>query len=126
MSAELVGPLPTITFQAGYMQPRIKQAYDVPRDTCDPRYSACTDHHPACDCREAEHAEEMAEHRGEWKRLRETAARAMSGHQVKYPFGLSRGQRATFPLCLCTGCVIHREVDLLSLSSIDFRTGRVR
>lgn len=58
MTADLVGPLPTITFR-DYS----KQAYTPPRDTMDPRYNACTDHHPGCDCREAAFAEELNEHK---------------------------------------------------------------
>jgi hypothetical protein len=54
----IVGPLPTITFRDG-----ARQAYSPPRDTCDNRYAACTDHHPACDCREALFAEDRQEHR---------------------------------------------------------------
>lgn len=39
--------------------------YRPPRSTMDPRFLACTQHRVACDCREAEHAEEVAELRSE-------------------------------------------------------------
>lgn len=35
--------------------------YRVPANTCDPRWDACRVHHPACDCREAEQAENLNE-----------------------------------------------------------------
>ena len=54
----LVGPLPTIRFHDG-----TKLAYDIPKDTLDKRYAACCEHHPACDCREAEMSEDRGEHR---------------------------------------------------------------
>ena len=64
----LVGPLPAVRFHDG-----TRLAYTPPRDTCDPRYVACTEHHVACDCREAEFAEQLAEFRN---RLREIEAAA--------------------------------------------------
>lgn len=58
MSAALVGPLPVIRFADGS-----RIAYEPPKNTCDNRYAACRDHHPACDCREALFAEDRQEHR---------------------------------------------------------------
>ncbi|KPM55803.1 hypothetical protein ACG83_11060 [Frankia sp. R43] len=51
---------PTIRFKPGTSQAGAT-GYDVPKSTLDPRYAACSDHHVACDCREAEHAETVAE-----------------------------------------------------------------
>ncbi|WP_018504273.1 hypothetical protein [Parafrankia discariae] len=52
-------------------QVRIDDGYRPPRDTCDPRWGACTEHRPGCDCREAEHAEYVAELLSELRHLRE-------------------------------------------------------
>lgn len=71
----LVGPLPRITFRDGS-----KQVYDIPPNTCDPRYSACSDRHPACDCREAH----MAEDRGEFKYAMDDA-RTVIAHLLDAP-----------------------------------------
>lgn len=51
---------PTVRFKPGTDQAGAT-GYDIPKNTLDPRYAACTDHHVACDCREAEHAELVAE-----------------------------------------------------------------
>lgn len=130
---ELVGPLPTITFIGGCApldyasQTRI--AYQSPRDTCDPRSVACTEHHPACDCREACFAEDRQEERGRWNDLHRTAWRALAGHQAEYPMDLNGAERHLYDLlCLCSGCVIYREGfhDLLPFRAVDWATGRVR
>jgi len=101
-------------------------AYRVPRDTMDPRYAACTDHHVACDCREAELAEERQELRYALRELESAARRALAGHQVQPPLGLDDVERRRYPLCLCSGCVIHRESSLLPFDAVDWETGRVR
>lgn len=72
MTTALVGPLPTIRFHDG-----TKIAYTVPRDSMDPRYVACTNHHPACDCREAERAEDVGEHRAAMDDARQIIAHLM-------------------------------------------------
>jgi hypothetical protein len=123
---ELVGPLRTITFQSGSRH-SVRQAYDTPRDTMDRRYRLCTDHHPACDCREAELAEQLGEYRAEETQMRRAAARLLVGHRVhdygddccQFAQGLSReevGEETWWryisgdgPLaCQCTGCQIVR------------------
>lgn len=134
MSAEVV-PLrqPVVTFGGGPHRfeadmvgaPRFAVAYRVPASTCDPRYAECTDHHVACDCREAEQAENLAELRAALKEIRSAAQRALAGHLVQPPAGLTDWERRTTPLCLCSGCVIARECPDLLLS-IDWQTGRVR
>lgn len=127
MTAELVGPLPTITFYGAGR--RVRQGYDVPRNTCDLRARLCTDHHPACDCREAELAEQLSEHRAEWRELQAITRSALANHQIDYPRSV-RGELDQLrfgPLCLCTGCVIVRESHhtALNWADIDWRTGRV-
>lgn len=121
-SVALVGPVPTITFQPGSRAER--RAYEVPCDTMDPRYAACTEHHPACDCREAELAEQLGEYRHEQLSMRRMAARLLIGHRL-HDFGdLFAGRRTRDengdelwwhyisgdgPLaCQCTGCQLAR------------------
>lgn len=83
---QLVGPVSSVTFSGGpYLGPnawgaRPKVAYVPPRDTCDPRARACTDHHVACDCREAEWAEEAAESRYERKATQAAFDTILDGH----------------------------------------------
>jgi hypothetical protein len=106
--------------------PRYSVAYDVPRNTMDARYRACTDHRVACDCREAELSEQLEEHRLEWKAVRDAARRALAGHQVEPPDGLKPWEERHYPVCLCSGCVIQRATgNLLNWSDVDHRTGRV-
>lgn len=136
MSTDLVHRRPpVVTFSGGPDRfgadmvgaPRFAVAYDVPKNTMDPRYRACTDHRVACDCREAELAEQLGEHRLEWKAVRDAARSALAGHQVEPPGGLTEVERRYFAVCLCSGCVIHRATgNLLSWSDVDYRTGRVK
>ena len=86
----------TVTFHDGQ-----KLAAELPRDTLDPRYKLCTDHRFACDCREAELAEDRAEWRGEFETAREVFNRVLAGHRT---FADSPAD-----VCKCTGCEIARE-----------------
>ncbi|WP_328339481.1 hypothetical protein [Micromonospora sp. NBC_00421] len=80
----------------GYVQFRdgSRIPYPVPPNTFDPRYIACTQHRVACDCREAELAEDRADLNAELKSLREVFRRVLGDH----PNG-----------CMCTGCQVFRE-----------------
>lgn len=127
-STALVGPLPTITFGGGPGDffHRARQAYDVPRDTRDPRYPVCVEHHPACDCREAELAEEIGELRMVIKQLEDAVRTVLAGHRVidwDQPWHETRRGRGGLA-CQCTGCQIARRVDL-SLSWITDDNGVV-
>jgi hypothetical protein len=104
MSAELVGPVPVITFADGTRQP-----YDVPRNTLDIRYAACTDHHPACDCREALQAENLSEYRGDAKAVEAAFAAELQDHAT-WPTWYSGDPDAQFQVCQCSGCRIARRV----------------
>lgn len=102
MTAALVGPLRTgvIHFQRGIRRANGGVvAYDPPVNTLDPRYIACTDHHVACDCREAEFSEERNEWRMERASLRSAIDRILDDHPTD----------ADEP-CMCTGCQIARAV----------------
>lgn len=83
----LVGPVPSVSFYGGpdRYRPGIdapKIGYVIPTSTRDPRFAACTEHHVACDCREAELAEEIAEFRTEYRRLRDLVYSAVEGHRT--------------------------------------------
>ena len=69
--------------------------YIVPADPRDERYSRCTDHHPACDCREALHNEDFREIAMERERFIRKARAILAGHPIDE--------------CMCTGCQIARE-----------------
>lgn len=79
--------------------------YIVPRDTMSPRYVACTDHHVACDCREAILSENERELRFELRDWTDAANDVLAGHPTRIwlpgvdePAG-----------CACTGCEITRR-----------------
>jgi hypothetical protein len=106
VTAELVGPLPTIGFYDG-----TRQAYDVPKDTMDPRFKACTYHHPACDCREAELSEQILELRGELRGIADAARKVLAGHPIWVYEDGPNGEREVG--CMCTGCQIVRAASVL-------------
>lgn len=114
-STALVGPLPTVAFRGGPdafgWPPNLnppKVAYVPPRNTLDPRYAACTEHRVACDCREAEHAEEMGEWRAERRELQQAFDEALAGHPT-YQWSPDGN---TMTGCMCTGCQIARAVHI--------------
>lgn len=102
MSAELVGPLRRVWFNEGY-RPRY---YDLPRNTLDLRYTACADHHPACDCREASIAEEFDERLAEFTEIYNAVLDAIKGHQT---YAWKDGERDKFAECKCPACGIARK-----------------
>jgi hypothetical protein len=104
---EIVGPVSTVRFHDG-----TRLAYDVPRDTMDPRYRPCADHRVACDCREAEMAEQIAELRSELKAARDAARRVLEGHPTYAYENGPNGERKIG--CACTGCVIARSAHLVA------------
>lgn len=96
------GPRPTDRPRRIF-EPTAVAFYTPPRDTCDPRYEACTHHHVACDCREAEFAEHRKEMSGEWKRLNEAMDRILAEHPT-------HTWDDEMQPCQCTGCQIAREI----------------
>lgn len=107
MSA-LVGPLARVWFSEPW--PHGARYYDLPKSTLDMRYSACIDHHPACDCREATIAESFAEHKAEFDELYNAVLAAIEGHQT-YAF-TSGGSRDEFAECKCPACGIARAAQV--------------
>ena len=115
-SKALVGPLPTITF--GSWPNYVRQAYTPPKNTLDLRHAACTDHHPACDCREARFAEDRSEYRHIIDGFKQAAAETLRGHRL-FDWGNPIEQRSNPMLdtylhgngplaCRCTGCQLFR------------------
>ncbi len=93
------GPLPGhIRFQDGVQLP-----YEPPKNTLDPRWKACTEHRPACDCREAEQAENLHELHAEWTAFRDALKDVLTGHASC--------------CCRCTGCEIARRLHLSFVGS---------
>lgn len=106
----VIGPLRegVIYFSGGLSWTnRIAYPYTPPSNTLDPRYAACIDHHPACDCREAEHAEVVAEIRAELNAVRKAIDSVLAGHLTD-----TYGQAIT--PCMCTGCQIARAAHILN------------
>jgi hypothetical protein len=103
-STDLVGPI--VHFRG---QP-VAVTSSPPRNTSDPRYDACTDHHLACDCREAEQNERVAERRYDRYSLRLQLEAALADHPTLVILnGETRGDLA----CQCDGCRFARAVDLV-------------
>ncbi|MEU0465072.1 hypothetical protein ABZ215_13800 [Amycolatopsis sp. NPDC006131] len=133
MSGELVGPVPTIYFHGGPGGARTvhRQAYEVPRNTLDPRFAACTEHHPACDCREAVLAEEQGELRAELTMLYRAVRTVLAGHRT-WDWDDDRANRPGLWLgdgpnaCQCSGCKLVRTARV-PVSSVDgdYHTGRI-
>lgn len=106
MSAEIVGPLPTVCFQDGS-----RRVYTAPRDTMDVRYRACATHRTACDCREAELAETISELQWQIRHAQQAFAEVLKGHQTWAYSRLSESGRDEMAECKCTGCQIVRLAD---------------
>lgn len=111
---QVVGPVPNrVTFGGGsnmrWHTPRALYptvVYSVPRNTLDPRYRTCRDHHVACDCREAELAEQINELRMELRDVREAIDAVLVGHLTDNYVGQTP--------CQCTGCQIARRAHLFN------------
>lgn len=98
-AASLVGPL--IWFRR---QP-VAVTSSPPTNTNDPRYIACTEHHLACDCREAERSEDLHEYKSALHDIGETIRAASAGHPT---FVYVADERRTDLECRCTSCVVAR------------------
>ena len=111
-----VGPLPTVRFHDGS-----RVAYVPPRDTCDIRYVACKLHHVACDCREAERAEEVGEYRNRLRGIARAAADALRGH---YTYAYDEFGELDFEwICTCSGCCIARQSHEIRTLTDQYREG---
>ena len=80
----------------------------LPKDSLDPRWKACVQHRTACDCREAQLAEQLAEYRAELREAKEVFNNVLHGHQT---FAWTpEGERDLVAECKCTGCQIARRL----------------
>lgn len=100
----VVGPLRRVWFNDGMTNPRY---YDLPKNTLDPRYEACADHHPACDCREATIAENHDELVSENRSMYRAILAAIKGHMT-YAAD-AHGMPDEFAMCKCPACGIARK-----------------
>lgn len=115
-SRELVGPV--VYFRS---QP-VAVTSSPPRDTLDPRYDACTDHHLACDCREAEQCERLHEQAVERFELRGRFEVLLDGHPTEvYLNGDIRADLS----CHCEGCKLARSLSLVPYTNIRYISGGI-
>lgn len=89
-------------------------AYDVPRNTMDPRYSACHIHRPACDCREAHMNEDRGEFLAIQNEVKRTTNQVLQGHAT-WAF-TNDGEWDFERRCQCTGCQIARIEGIRSMT----------
>lgn len=129
MSAELVGPLQPVGYAWPWpwKGPRVvHHVPPLPRDTRDPRWMACLDHRTACDCREAEHAEQLNEYAARFDSLTRAAQAELAGHLLRdYSWWDEPGHRPEPGTpdwqamcrgdgprsCQCAGCRLIRASD---------------
>lgn len=95
----IVGPLVRFRGQ------QVPVTSSPPRDTLDPRWADCTDHHLACDCREADQNELINELRSEWERLRRSLVVELEGHQTEVWWD---GEQRPDLECKCQLCAFAR------------------
>ena len=108
MSTEVVGPIKVIHFGTWGSGGSVN--YTPPRDTLDPRYKACVDHHVACDCREAEWSEQHHEWAYTFKEIRDAVDAILAGHPTTI-YGLPNPYTGEVdPPCQCTGCQLARAI----------------
>lgn len=96
---QVVGPL--INFRGH----AIPVDHAPPRDTTDPRYLKCADHHLACDCREAEQNEVIGEYRAGYREIEDQLATMIDGHPT---FVDVDGEDRPDLQCQCVACKIVR------------------
>lgn len=102
----LVGPLPTVRFKG------VRAVADPPQSTLDRRWDACTEHHLACDCREAEMNEALSEYSGELRAADEASRRILTGHPTRlHVLDPATGEWVDRS-CQCTGCQLARVAHL--------------
>lgn len=97
----MVGPLQRVRYAGG-----VTEWHDLPRNTIDIRYSACGNHHLACDCREASLAEDIGEYRVMYRELETAILVATAGHAT-WAYD-ANGWDDEFAQCKCRACGIAR------------------
>lgn len=113
-SKALVGPVHVVRFHGGPDGAQVSVICDPPKSTMDPRWITCAAHRVACDCREAELAEEITELRAMLKAAAEAAREVCVGHATwAYETDCYDGTDREIG-CMCTGCQIIRRAHLLA------------
>ncbi|WP_280452274.1 hypothetical protein [Nocardia cyriacigeorgica] len=105
----LVGPL--VRFRGE----QVAVTSSPPRDTRDPRYLSCTDHRLACDCREAELAEQLTDYRLEFEQMRDLFDALTESHPTRVEVD---GVRRADLECRCPLCVFGRQARLDRYSDV--------
>ena len=111
MTSTEIAKRAVVTFSAPtWRSPRVVMplAMPLPKNTMDIRYVACGDHRTACDCREAELAEELSELRSERDHLLHVLRQELSGHAT-WAY-LDRNDEIPAAECKCTACRIVRRL----------------
>jgi hypothetical protein len=103
MTAALVGPLQPVRYADG-----ATEWHDLPRNTIDIRYSACGNHHLACDCREAALAETIGEYRAMYRELEQAITAAIEGHPT-WAYSRDGYSEDEAGQCKCPVCHIARK-----------------
>lgn len=112
-STALIGPL--VRFR-GHQIPVDRTP---PRNTVDgDRWRNCTDHHLACDCREAEQNENLNEMRGEMRLIKDVLAQATVGHPT-FVEVRQYGSRRRDLECQCIACDLIRRLERTSVHVYD-------
>ncbi|MEV6154965.1 hypothetical protein AB0L53_31950 [Nonomuraea sp. NPDC052129] len=96
--------------RATWRSPRaeISLILPLPKNTMDPRWLACTNHHTACDCREAELAEELNEVRVELRHILTVLQEELADHATWAYTADNRDD--PIAQCKCFGCKIARRI----------------
>lgn len=98
-----------VTFRGPTHRERIRLplVQPLPENTLDPRYVTCESHRTACDCREAELAENIHEYRTERDDILRVLREELAGHATwAYT---SRNDMEPSAACKCTDCrIVHR------------------
>lgn len=108
VSRALVGPIVHFRHEA------VPVERTPPRNTVDgDRWAQCTDHHLACDCREAELNEQIQELRGELRLIQNRLAAATEGHPTFVEERYSHQRRRDLE-CRCIACHVARALESTS------------
>ena len=110
-SQEVVGPI--VRFRGRNVPVTVERM--PPTNTMDGgRWANCTRHHLACDCREAEHNEDMHEMRMEMRAINDALVQATHGHPTFVELR-NTGERRRDLECKCAGCDVIRRLDRTGL-----------
>lgn len=107
MAGEVAG---SATIHIGPRRAGVDILYTPPKDTRDPRYAACVDHHVACDCREALWSENENEWRMERALMVKVFDRFIGDHSTDIMGAPNPHTGERDRACQCMGCQIYRAM----------------